>query len=139
MTRIFLILLSTATAFYLAACVNPDEQRSKTKHRYGYGTDGSTTTNVIADESSEPKPKPESTESSSHPSQTTPQPPPPTTDMQSPGSSANAPKQEYPYGKSVAGKPGFVTSPYSPYSGYVDVRGFPPGTEVKDPYSGKIF
>ena len=39
----------------------------------------------------------------------------------------------------VPGKPGFVTSPHSPYAGYVDVRGFPPGTEVKCPYSGKIF
>lgn len=51
------------------------------------------------------------------------------------------PKQvgEVPYGKNVPGKPGFVTSPFSPYSGYIDVRGFPPGTEVKDPYSGKSF
>ncbi|MEI6493171.1 MAG: von Willebrand factor type A domain-containing protein [Verrucomicrobiota bacterium] len=39
----------------------------------------------------------------------------------------------------VSGKPGFVTSPHSPYAGYVDVRGFPPGTEVKDPYTGKSF
>ena len=46
---------------------------------------------------------------------------------------------EVPYGKNVPGKPGFVTSPFSPYSGYIDVRGFPPGTEVKDPYSGKTF
>ena len=45
----------------------------------------------------------------------------------------------YEYGKPVPGKPGFVTSPYAPYSGYVDVRGFPPSTEVKDPYTGKIF
>ncbi len=43
------------------------------------------------------------------------------------------------YGKPVPGKPGFVTSPYAPADGYVDVRGWPPGTEVKDPYSGKIF
>ena len=42
-------------------------------------------------------------------------------------------------GKPVAGKPGFVTSPYAPAAGYVDVRGFPTGTEVKDPYTGKIF
>ena len=46
---------------------------------------------------------------------------------------------EVPYAKGVAGKPGFVTSPFSPFAGYIDVRGFPPGTEVKDPYSGKTF
>jgi hypothetical protein len=43
------------------------------------------------------------------------------------------------YGAVVPGKPGFVTSPYAPSNGYVDVRGFPKDTEVKDPYSGKIF
>ena len=44
-----------------------------------------------------------------------------------------------PYAKPVPGKPGFVFSPYDQYKGYIDVRGFPPGTEVKDPYSGKSF
>jgi hypothetical protein len=48
-------------------------------------------------------------------------------------------KESYPYGKPVPGKAGFVTSPYSPESGLVDVRGYPPGTQVKDPYTGKIF
>ena len=43
------------------------------------------------------------------------------------------------YGKPVPGKVGLVTSPYSPDSGYIDVRGFAPGTPVKDPYTGKIF
>ena len=43
------------------------------------------------------------------------------------------------YGVAVPGKPGFVSSPYAPSAGYVDVRGFPKDTEVKDPYSGKIF
>lgn len=48
-------------------------------------------------------------------------------------------KRDIPYGIPVPGKPGFVTSPFAPKAGYVDVRGFPSGTEVKDPYSGKVF
>jgi hypothetical protein len=43
------------------------------------------------------------------------------------------------YGTPVPGKQGLVTSPFSPHSGYIDVRSFPPGTKVKDPYTGKIF
>jgi len=43
------------------------------------------------------------------------------------------------YGTPVPGKQGFVTSPFSPNSGYIDVRGFAPGTPVKDPYTGKVF
>ena len=49
------------------------------------------------------------------------------------------PVKELPIGTPVAGKPGFVTSPYKPTAGYVDVRGFTPGEQVKCPYSGKIF
>lgn len=48
-------------------------------------------------------------------------------------------KSNLPYGTPVPGKAGLVTSPFAPESGYVDVRSFPPGTEVKDPYTGKIF
>lgn len=46
---------------------------------------------------------------------------------------------DLPYGTPVPGKQGFVMSPFSPNSGYIDVRGFAPGTPVKDPYTGKVF
>lgn len=38
----------------------------------------------------------------------------------------------------LEGKPGFVLSPYAPDRGLVDVSGFPPGTDVRDPYTGNI-
>lgn len=38
----------------------------------------------------------------------------------------------------VKGKPGFVLSPYAPDKGFVDVRGFPVGSDVRDPYTGKV-
>lgn len=42
-------------------------------------------------------------------------------------------KGDFPYGVPVPGKPGFVRSPFSPDK-MTDVRGYAPGTEVKDPY-----
>jgi len=46
---------------------------------------------------------------------------------------------ELPYGSPVPGKPGLVTSPFAQDKGYVDVTGFPSGTAVQDPYTGKVF
>jgi len=74
------------------------------------------------------------------------EPPPPTTQhhrASTYASPAAAPptkvaKGDYPYGIPVPGKPHLVESPYSPGK-YIDVEGFPPGTEVKDPYTDKIF
>ena len=43
------------------------------------------------------------------------------------------------YGTLAPGSPDLVISPFAPESGYVDVTGFPPGSEVEDPYTGKIF
>lgn len=58
----------------------------------------------------------------------TPSPPAPTPDVES-----------VQHATPVVGKPGFVLSPYAPEKGYVDVRGFPKDTKVKDPYTGRIF
>ncbi len=54
-------------------------------------------------------------------------------------SGASQQKAELSYGTPVPGKPGLVTSPFAPDKGYVDVTGFPPGTAVEDPYTGKVF
>ena len=55
-----------------------------------------------------------------------------------PTAAATKAKGDFPYGIPVPGKKNLVESPFSPGK-YVDVEGFAPGTEVKDPYTGKIF
>jgi hypothetical protein len=55
------------------------------------------------------------------------------------GNAPVATSSKYPKGFPVPGKKGFVKSPYAEYAGLVDVQGFPPGTEVKCPYTQKIF
>jgi hypothetical protein len=44
-----------------------------------------------------------------------------------------------PTASAVPGHPGYVYSPFSPNSGYVDVTGLAPGSQAKDPYTGRIF
>lgn len=52
---------------------------------------------------------------------------------------AAAPGGDYPYGVPVPGKPGYVTSPYAPDAGIVDVHDFATGQEARCPYTQKIF
>ena len=64
--------------------------------------------------------------------------PPANTPPATPPAPANNSPQ-YPYGKPVPGKKGFVFSPYDEKAGMIDVRDYAPGTKVRDPYTNKIF
>lgn len=52
---------------------------------------------------------------------------------------ADKAKGDMPYGIPVPGHKGMVISPYSPEGNYIDVSAFPPGSAVRDPYTGKVF
>lgn len=52
---------------------------------------------------------------------------------------APAPAADLPYGSPIAGRPGFVNSPFAAKHQLVDVTGLPVGMEVKCPYTGKLF
>lgn len=58
-------------------------------------------------------------------------------------STAPAPQPEaasnLPFGMPIPGRPGFVNSPFAEKHQLVDVTGLAVGTEVKCPYSGKLF
>lgn len=54
-----------------------------------------------------------------------------------PGSASKQP--QFPTAKPVPDRPGLVFNPYDPNGGYIDVKGYAPGSKVKDPDSQKIF
>ncbi len=56
-----------------------------------------------------------------------------------PPPAVETPAVELPYGNAIAGRPGFVNSPYAAKHQLVDVTGLPVGMEVKCPYTGKLF
>jgi hypothetical protein len=136
MTRTCWLAFSVLTLVYTVGCTDSETQkRDRARgHRYGYHSE----TTEIRDSTMVPPPT-ETVETTT----TTTAPPDTTvshTEVKSTATTGTSqPKKDYPYGTPVPGKAGFVTSPHAPYSGYVDVRGYPPGTEVKDPYTGKTF
>lgn len=120
--------LAILTAFLISAC--NEDQPPPAQHRAArYPAEEANPENPPTQQPFNPNaPPPENADASA-------QPPAP-----APTAAATKPaKGDYPYGTPVPGKPGFVKSPFAPDQGLVDVRGFPPGTEVKDPFTNKIF
>jgi len=133
MKRLFVPLLAIVlVASLLGACTEPQPPPPKPKHKpKGFYTPTPAPVNNEgpSEESGSTPPK---TKGDSSTTNTPPTNPVPDTNPQ-------VQVGNLPYAKPVPGKPGFVFSPYDGKGGYIDVRGFPPGTEVKDPYSGKSF
>lgn len=127
-------------AVFVTACAQQERTATTRQNRFGFGTAPSerSATQILSQPPAPPQPRPtpsddtgsdqDFVQSSTAAPTPTPAPAP-----------VVLPKPEISYGIPVPGKPGFVTSPHSPNAGFVDVRGFPPGTEVKDPYTGRIF
>ena len=122
----FSLSLALLSAFFIASCEEIDQPPARVRHQARYST--------APPQQYPPEQQPFNPNAP-------PQPSPGMEATAAPAPSAaptKAAKGDHPYGIPVPGKPHVVESPFSPGK-YVDVEGFPPGTEVKDPYTGKVF
>jgi hypothetical protein len=124
----FSLSLALLAAVIISACTDYEEPPQRVRHpvaRYpAEGRDAYPATQQPFNPNAPPPENPPREEAS-------PTPPPPAT-------TGKVARGDFPYGIPVPGKPHLVESPFSPGK-YIDVEGFSPGTEVKDPYTGKIF
>jgi hypothetical protein len=127
------LLLTLPAAFLLSACGGDESAPAGARHVGArYPAETGAAENPPTQQPFNPNAPPENAEASAQASTSAPAPAPS-------AAAPSKPKGDYPYGTPVPGKPGFVKSPYAADQGLVDVRGFPPGTEVKDPFTNKIF
>jgi hypothetical protein len=126
----FSLPLAVLTAIFFASCAE-EPPPATTEHRRA---------SAYASTQPQEYPPPQQPFNPNGPAQSMATPPPqvPTSAPPPAAPPTKVAKGDYPYGIPVPGKPHLVESPYSPGK-YIDVEGFPPGTEVKDPYTDKIF
>lgn len=128
MRRHFSLLIVASLGLAFTACETTTSEE-ETEDRYGYGATGEVKPKPTPTPT--PKPRVSAVEEENVSS--------PTVEVDPTPTPVPAPvAQDYPTAAPVDGKPGFVKSPFGG-AGIVDVRGYPPGTEVKDPYTGKVF